>query len=196
MAFATTTACGPGPWGDEKLRIFFENPNLCLDHCCAAALGRKIYFAVCEDGDGVNDALLEYDVGKQTYLIHRGVNANCFLVADGTILYGSQDGKIYRMGAQKPDRAKQPIGKRLFMIWERNIPIRPVPCSTPMCGDRESCLLQRTLAAGHGKNGSLSATSLPRCAFPSALWGEPLAIPSAMWRVHPLNCMRPRLLLK
>ena len=84
----------------------------------------------------------------------------------------------------------------LFMIWERNIPIRPVPCSTPMCGDRESCLLQRTLAAGHGKNGSLSATSLPRCAFPSALWGEPLAIPSAMWRVRPLNCMRPRLLLK
>lgn len=89
------------PLGDEKLRIFFENPNLCLDHCCAAALGRKIYFAVCEDGDGVNDALLEYDVGKQTYLIHRGVNANCFLVADGTILYGSQDGKIYRMGAKK-----------------------------------------------------------------------------------------------
>ena len=40
-------------------------------------------------------------MGKQTYLIHRGVNANCFLVADGTILYGSQDGKIYRMGAQK-----------------------------------------------------------------------------------------------
>ncbi|MBE5780245.1 MAG: hypothetical protein E7328_00260 [Clostridiales bacterium] len=98
------------PLGDEKLRSFFENPSLNLENCCGVSTGRKIYFALCEDGDGINDAILEYDVVLKSYMVYRGINANCFLKRGGEILYGSSDGKIYRMGTDR-------TGAKKYAYW-------------------------------------------------------------------------------
>ncbi|MDL2225299.1 hypothetical protein LJC20_03700 [Eubacteriales bacterium OttesenSCG-928-M02] len=85
------------PLMDEKLREFFMNPQLNLENCCGIAKGGKLYFALDEDGDGINDCAIQYDTIRKSYLLYRGIQANCFLLREDEILYGSNDGRIYRL---------------------------------------------------------------------------------------------------
>ena len=86
------------PTGDGKLRGFLKTLNAnSFVNSCAATWEQKVYFAMGEGGSMRNNVIVEYDTVNGAYMLHRGIEANCFLNWQGKLLFGGTDGHIYQM---------------------------------------------------------------------------------------------------
>lgn len=87
------------PLGDEKLKTLLAALDVSRQtHCCAATVGNKVYFAVAEGESEHNNLLIEYDTRAKSYMLHRGVPADCLLNDDGMLLFAGRDGFVYQFG--------------------------------------------------------------------------------------------------
>lgn len=88
------------PLGDRKLERFFSAMNReYVKYACGAACGDKVYIALPEGSAATcNNAVVEYDTRKGTYMIRRGFRVDTFLEYDGKLLFANNTGFIYEYG--------------------------------------------------------------------------------------------------
>lgn len=78
----------------DKIKNFLAGAD--LSDCRAAACRDRLYFAVRTGGSAVNNAIVEYDLSRRTYMIRDGFTVHG-LCADGGVLFLlSGDGRVCR----------------------------------------------------------------------------------------------------
>lgn len=83
--------------GAEKVRDLLKNAN--FSACCAAACRETLFFAFREaEGSGANDAMLVYDLARDTYMMRRGFLPYGLCAAGGTLYLLDQNGYVCRFG--------------------------------------------------------------------------------------------------
>jgi len=83
--------------GADKVCELLRKANLAA--CCATACGEKLYFAFREgEGAGANDAMLVYDLARDTYMVRRGFTPYGLSAAGGTLYLLDQNGYVCRFG--------------------------------------------------------------------------------------------------
>lgn len=96
----------------DKVQRVLMHANLA--DCIAAACGDKLYFAFRESPDeGVNDAVLIYDLERGTYMLRRGFSACGFFAAGGTLYLMDGRGYICRF-----EEGESYDGTRIDAYWK------------------------------------------------------------------------------
>jgi hypothetical protein len=96
----------------EKIRILLTGANLAA--CAAAARTDKLYFAIREAaGSGPNNAILVYDLARETYMVRRGFAAFDLFAAGGTLYLIDGNGRVCRF-----EEGDTYDGERIDAYWK------------------------------------------------------------------------------
>jgi|GEM_PF-1236062 len=82
--------------GGERIKPYFNTLNrAALPGACAEVHNDKLYVAVPEGASAVNNAVIEYDILNDSFLLRRGMEITQFLEYDGRLLFSAPNGYIY-----------------------------------------------------------------------------------------------------
>ena len=82
--------------GGERIKSYFRSLNEgALPGACAEVYNDKLYMAVPEGTSTVNNAVIEYDILNDSFMIRRGMEVTQFLEYDGKLLFSAPNGYIY-----------------------------------------------------------------------------------------------------
>ena len=82
--------------GGERIKEYFKSLNqAALPGACAEIYNDKLYMAVPEGASPVNNAVIEYDILNDSFMIRRGMEITQFLEYDDKLLFSASNGYVY-----------------------------------------------------------------------------------------------------
>lgn len=84
------------PLCGERIKRYFRSLNQeALPGACAEVYRDKLYMAVPEGTSAVNNAVIEYDILNDSFMLRRGMQVTQFLEYEDRLLFCGQDGYVY-----------------------------------------------------------------------------------------------------
>lgn len=100
--------------GGERIKSYFKSLNqAALPGACAEVYNDKLYMAVPEGTGMVNNAVIEYDILNDSFIIRRGMEITQFLEYDDKLLFSAPNGYIYSF-----DEGASQDGQGIEAIYE------------------------------------------------------------------------------
>lgn len=79
----------------QKIKSIIENMNPSYaENAVGVYYKGKYLLAIPEGSSTVNNAVIEYDLQNQNFIVRRGFNVSCFLVYNDMLLFGNENGYV------------------------------------------------------------------------------------------------------
>lgn len=100
--------------GGERMKAYFRTLNqAALSGACAAVYNDKLFMAIPEGSSAVNNAVIEYDILNDSFMLRRGMEVTQFMEYDDKLLFCAPDGYVYSF-----DEGTSLDGKNIEAIYE------------------------------------------------------------------------------